>query len=260
MLTQTSGPLAITDGSQPAVDWSPIGQAWVEALFDARVGVLNSSDAVCADAENVKTWQDQSGNARHAVQSLVGRQRTYQASSSEANGNPAIYKAVRAGYANVVTPEFTAGAIYFVTNFGDGTTATFDGLNMLVAGPGSASAMRIVASSGGDSTLFDGASTIVTDRLAFDGDTGAGDNVVLPMPYRLAVARSPAPITQTWAIGGSNAQSSRTWQGSISAVVFTSGTESDADKRRLESWLAHEFGIDNRLESSHPHKTQRPAI
>lgn len=67
----------------------PLSIAGLHAWYKASRGVLNASDAPAANGEAVKTWQDQSGNGRHATQLVVADQPLYVASSS-INSKPAL--------------------------------------------------------------------------------------------------------------------------------------------------------------------------
>lgn len=59
--------------------WTPASVSGLHAWFKTEAGLLNASDAPISNGENVKTWQDQSGNARHAIQATVGQQGAYSA-------------------------------------------------------------------------------------------------------------------------------------------------------------------------------------
>jgi N-methylhydantoinase B/oxoprolinase/acetone carboxylase alpha subunit len=59
---------------------------WLDASDNSTV--LDATDTAASDNEAVKTWQDKSGNANHAVQATVADQPLWLA--SEINGNGAI--------------------------------------------------------------------------------------------------------------------------------------------------------------------------
>lgn len=68
--------------------WTPASVTGLHAWFKTEAGILNASDAVASNGENVKTWQDQSGNGNHAVQAVVGQQPTY--STTGLNSAPCL--------------------------------------------------------------------------------------------------------------------------------------------------------------------------
>ena len=73
-----------------AADISPPDIAGLDLWLDASDNstVLDATDTAASDNEAVKTWQDKSGNANHAVQATVADQPLWLA--SEINGNGAL--------------------------------------------------------------------------------------------------------------------------------------------------------------------------
>jgi hypothetical protein len=69
-------PLAVNNGP---VD---VTSATLLARWISTLGVLNPSDASAANGENVKTWQDQAGSARHLQQPTSGNRPNYNTGSS----------------------------------------------------------------------------------------------------------------------------------------------------------------------------------
>lgn len=79
-----SGSFSITRSSDV-----PKSIAGLHAWYRGDRGVLNASDLPAANGEAVKTWQDQSGNNRHATQLVVADQPLYVTASS-INSTPAL--------------------------------------------------------------------------------------------------------------------------------------------------------------------------
>jgi len=75
------------DGTIPA-NIAAIGDCVLH--LDAGVGVLNASDLACSDGEAVKTWQDQSGNANHAVQATGAVQPLWDEVDADLGGESSI--------------------------------------------------------------------------------------------------------------------------------------------------------------------------
>jgi hypothetical protein len=57
--------------------FSPADVTGLLAWWKSDTGVLNASDAAAANTDPVKTWQDQSGNARHLQQGTAGNRPAY---------------------------------------------------------------------------------------------------------------------------------------------------------------------------------------
>lgn len=73
----------------PALSFSPQSISGLHAWYKGDAGVLNSSDVPASNGETVKTWQDQSGNTRHATQGTDADRPLYVTSSS-INSKPAL--------------------------------------------------------------------------------------------------------------------------------------------------------------------------
>ena len=69
--------------------FSPLSLPGLHAWYKADAGVLNGSGAAASNGETVATWQDQSGNTRHATQAVDADRPLYVASSS-LNSKPAL--------------------------------------------------------------------------------------------------------------------------------------------------------------------------
>jgi hypothetical protein len=61
--------------------FSPADVSGLLSWWKADTGVLNASDATAANTDPVKTWQDQSGNARHLQQGTAGNRPIFNSSS-----------------------------------------------------------------------------------------------------------------------------------------------------------------------------------
>lgn len=76
----------INPSTPPA--WTPASIAGLHAWFKTEAGVLNGSDLPASNGEDVKTWQDQSGNGNHAVQSVSGQRPVFE--TTGLNSGPCI--------------------------------------------------------------------------------------------------------------------------------------------------------------------------
>ncbi len=72
-----------------AATFSPTDIAGIHAWYKGDAGVLNGSGSAATNGQTVGTWQDQSGNTRHATQGVDADRPIYVASSS-LNSMPAL--------------------------------------------------------------------------------------------------------------------------------------------------------------------------
>ena len=173
-------------------------------------------------------------------------------------------------------------------------TIAFDGSNDALTGTGSGTSsgnwtLYIVASqdTGGSGYLLDFAS----GRLLFTIDTGGGyriydgswsgvdsslvtydvpqlvvfeaisngnifrDGSSLSKPAWTYTARS---LNSTFSVGSHNAGSASPFKGKIGEMMLVSGASSTAERQKLEGYLAHKWGLEVNLPSSHPYKSNNP--
>lgn len=64
--------------------FSPSSVSGLLAWWKSDAGVLNASDLPASNTDPIKTWQDQSGNARHLQQSTAGNRPAYNSSAFSA--------------------------------------------------------------------------------------------------------------------------------------------------------------------------------
>lgn len=107
--------------------FSPTDIAGLHAWYKGNTGVLNASDAPAANGEAVKTWQDQSGNSRHATQSTPGSRPIY----TTAGANPALnFDGIDDYLLSSISVSTTTVTAFFAINM---TTAAVARLSSIVA-------------------------------------------------------------------------------------------------------------------------------
>lgn len=95
-------------------------QLWLKA----DTGVLDASDnPITVDSTAVKTWQDQSGNNRHATQATAGSRPIWRSGANGLNNLPGIENDTTAKFLGATANLFTTAVTMFVVvRFFDSTT------------------------------------------------------------------------------------------------------------------------------------------
>ena len=233
--------------------WSPVGQAWLVALYDAAE--IGPSDLVGGE---LARWPDTSGRGNHALETAEASRPDYTASAPLANSGPVVsYSDADLGKRGVLTPQISTSRVYVCAYYQDGIDASFDGFPTLFSADGDQFGAPRLSGNRFKSefdTFQDGQ---FADAYRINGGTESED--ILPMPLSLLVGDARlSSFTYAFAIGYRRTEDDRMWDGGIRFIAFTDGTENTADRERLEGWIAHEAGIAASLAVGHPYRDAPP--
>jgi len=256
------------DGSLPYVNLMSSGNNWWILESNAEVSYdfwepttipmllwLDASDESTISrgtSDNVYQWNDKSGNDNHAVQTDPNKQPKYVSNDFYAESNPSVF-CNNLDQKGVLTPSLNVLRMYIVTSYLGGTVATFNGYNSLVSGPGANGQYRVMGNVG-SASLYNVADLYATTAYL----NGASINSATLLPLPMSLLRIEGNRTQTWGIGYNQLYTDRGWGGPICEVIFTDATESVAERQKIEGYLAWKWGIQARLEASHPYYTHAP--
>lgn len=221
--------------------WQPTDISGILTWYKADVGVLDANDnKVSSNNTQIKTWQDQSGNNNHLVQTTAASQGLYK--TSQQNGLPAVqFDGSNDFY--VTTNRLTTARTVFivhkwsVTNddwrpiLGDSITYNFHG--------GAA-----------NGTLFytsDGASTLET-RFVYLGSQYV--NGVLTAPNataRYTTCKLVSVVTTANCcfdqISKDRTFSERQFSGQMHEIIAYDTALSNTDRQKVENYLLARWGI-----------------
>lgn len=225
---------------------------WLDAA-DASTITLNDS--------TVSQWNDKSGNDRHATQATAANQPEYQTTAF--NGKPAIVWPNVSSAVRMDTVPFAAQSFYFVLRYHNGTQANwisaFQGVLTLPSTSGSTGSIGLIGNNVGgnqwlNSNLFN------NGRYNGGAQVNLNSRVALPLPETVLEASAASAQTPLYSyqIGADRNTTGRSWSGPISEIVATSSLLSDADRQKLEGYLAWKWGLVANLPSDHPYKINPP--
>ncbi len=242
--------VALTSGEPWAPEDLPLA-AWYDAADESTI-TKDGSD-------RVSQWRDRSGNGHHVNQSSDGSKP--RSGTRTLNGLNSL--------------AFSGSANQFLRSTVN-----------ISAQPLTAFAVAQFDSAGSNSTVFDGAGTArcmlrrrSTDDLAiFAGSWMAGpattaEAVLASVEFQganstirknggTAVTGNPGSgsLASGLTIGNISGNPGESWRmdGLISELIFVSGSFSDAERQRLEGYLAHKWGLQANLPAEHPYQTAEP--
>jgi hypothetical protein len=257
---------------------TPSFTQWTPALLATALW-LDASDAttVTTVSGNVSQWNDKSGNARNAAQSVTGSRPTY--TSNVLNGLPVLtldgiddYMVVP--HDNALNMQIASSTVIVVyrksagfrvmqkkIGFGNTTDAWFynDAANLSVA---SALATSYATNQNIwliDSGTWDG-STIKHYRNGSKLVPTSVDNGTIVNGEINPLATPVANTNDLW-IGRRNNPSgtSGIMTGQIAAIILCNTALSDLDRQKVEGYYAHRLALTANLPSGHPYKVNPPA-
>jgi hypothetical protein len=241
----------------PSTLWTPANLGGLALWLDAA-----DSSTVVQSAGSVSQWNDKSGNGRHAVQTTAANQPAYDAAGLNSRG--AIVWPNVANGRTLTVPAFAAQDWWFATRYADGTRSTWIAGNQgLFAGANtSESFIGLIAAGSGSATYANGG--YPTGRINGGAEASMLGRTILPMPASVVHSRRADALLSSagWNLGLDRTYTSlnRGWSGPIGEVVVTGSAPSDADRQRLEGYLAHKWGTTTLLPADHPYKTAPPRV
>jgi hypothetical protein len=226
---------------------------WLDASDNSTV--LDATDAEASDDEAVKTWQDKSGNANHAVQSTVAKQPLRRA--AEVNGLDSIdfIGDYLVGTSDLTPRQTDEKTVFIVASADAAGTNTFLTLYDIVgATSGSTGSMTAEVAY----RIFDGAwvsstpasttnASMITLTQASTGDLLAAVNMWLDgssVTRTGGADRAFADRSCVYVLG--NPESDGTgvsYDGDLCEIIVYDTELSTADRESVETYLADKWGI-----------------
>ena len=248
--------------------WSSVASSttstvWTPADLPGLALWLDADDAstLTVSSGAVAEWRDKSGNGRHAAQTTAVNRPDYTAAAL--NGRGAVVWPSVANARTLVTPAFATQDWWLAIRYADGVRSTWIASYQGLFGGGGASESEIglIGASSGSATYGNGG--FPTGRINGGAELSNLHRVVLPMPTSIVHARrSAGALTPSvgWYLGMDRSLigHNRGWSGPMGEIVATASSPSDADRQRLEGYLAHKWGTTASLPTDHPYKTARP--
>lgn len=233
--------------------WTPANISGLAAWYDAQ-----DADTITESLGSISQWDDKSGNGRHASQGTGSQQPTYNTTDADMNGFPSVGRDGDVLKRLQTAASFLVRETYVVAYY---DSATFGSWDIMVGNADSVTGEpRFGGWSGADyfqdnysDTIYKNASTVTNYA------DNTGKPVVLPMTISLWDNRWDADVTTRWSLL-SQRQSWQRWgrYGALGEVVMTDGTESTADRNRIEGYLAWKWGIEGDLPAGHPYEGGPP--
>ena len=230
----------VITGSQK-VNWDPslISTAlWLDAADSSTVTTVSGA---------VSQWNDKSGNAKNATQTVSANRPTI---GSNLNSKQTLnFNASK----TMSYPAVSAGSVFVLARTSNylslnGLIGNLVGLNIRM---NSATAYRTFAASNSNVDDF-------TDPLGstFRINGQVTSSGTLSDWHFISAIRSSAPTTFV-DIGGVNA--GRPWNGDIAEAIIVTGTLATFETQKIEGYLAHKWGLTASLPIDHPFKVNPPA-
>jgi len=239
--------------------WTPANSTAIEGWWDA-----SDSSTITTSGSEVTQWSDKSGNGNDVSQSAGGSR-----PSPVANGLNGLQVLNFDGTADhLVSNTFVlqnAHSIYAVaksnTN-GYRRLLNIEKYYYLGNGNGNNDFATLYGSNGWISTDTNTPAKSIEAHSILVA-VSDGTNAI---PYHNGTAQNsrssnmggaaPAGIT----IGRHSAKSEQYWDGHIAEIIIFNKNHSNTEREQVEGYLAHKWGIDGNLDSSHPYALGAPTI
>lgn len=253
------GYVGTTEVWSASTPWTP-AQLTTALWLDA-----SDSSTITLNGSNVSQWNDKSGNSRHYAQGVAANQPAYSATAY--NSKPGITfdgstdvlarsttgtSATTLTAAFVVSPTNTTYGFYYLLDFETGRIifATDAGVSDMQP------AMFINGAYAGPTGSAVTAQSILVYRT--ESTTGGiwrdGTRI-----YTLGTGASVA-INGNSAVGARHTTFASPYQGIITEIVVCPSSLSDANRERLEGYLAWKWGNESLLPAGHTYKAGAPTL
>jgi hypothetical protein len=262
-------------------------EAWTPAELTTALW-LDADDAgtITQSGGFVTEWRDKSGNNRHATDSIAGVRPAYQA--TEFNSKPTLNfdgSDDRLGLSTAIALAEANSFDIFIAmapnttgrdmSFGAATIARMpgsDAAGSFFVGYNSAGQLvchhHLAAGNNAGGSIKSPASTFSsTSRLIayYRYNSGAGAAIVDRWNMRLnggsELVKSTSATSSGWGANnflGRVITAQYSHRGLISEIIITPSAISNADRERVEGYLAHRWGLTADLPSGHPYKISPP--
>lgn len=209
----------------------------------------------------ISQWRDKSIYLNHVNQTVNGSRPTYNASDAMFGGRPSVYSPNTWKFLTLAS-SLTIRRMYFVTYFGTGLETIWPNHCAIVGS--SDGSVRLTGRLNGTRVFDGGQDSKNFDYNGFTYRNGSDTNTNwqlngMPITAELFMVEALVPKTAVYRLIGNN-QSFTWWNGGIGEMIFTNGSESYGERKKIEGYLAWKWGIDSKLPSNHPYKLYAPYV
>lgn len=231
-----------------------VGGAWTPAEIEGLALWLDADDAstITLNGSTVSQWSDKSGNARNATQDTAASQPTYNATGF--NGKPTLTWDGTDDVFQILMSLPETDLNLFAVADPNGVAQNSYIMDIAVV-------RRVFSTSG---QIFSGSWNPAVGPITTGGQriygftTGPANQIVYSDGTAVStLAAVPAAVVEDSfpiGLGNRNAGTGFGLNGEMSEFVFVSGTLSDADRQKLEGYLAWKWGLAANLPPDHPYR------
>jgi hypothetical protein len=245
-------------------------ELWTPARITTALW-LDAADAntIALDGSTVSQWNDKSGNGRNFSQATTANQPVY--ATNALNGKNVINFVSSDSLTRITAIPFNDlgnNSLYIVGN----RTGRTGAYNVALAFSRASLRSRVVLFQYGDG-IRDGWGTFTNGPfLSPSGTVGASYKICEMIAdqatntylfYQDGTSQGSGGVVNAFTIFSSvsyigNDQNNASLAGNIAEIVFCDEKNSDADRQRIEGYLAHKWGLTANLPSDHPYKSTAP--
>ena len=246
--------------SEPTTTFAPVPELWspkdlnLSAWYDAK----DFCSVVVDQNSKVSKWRDKSGENNHATQSVPSRRLTYLESDPLAGDKPSLQSLSHLGRIGLEIPSFSMKEVFMVLYYDDSTDEDFDQYNIILSSTGTYGKHRIMGLKNEDD-LSDSSQWSFNSQT-FKNGSSLSSNEVLPLPNSVMrfVSNSALDEQRFLFFGTYTNAIDRGWKGSVCEIIALPDSPTSADVEKIEGYLAHKWGLEGDLPSSHNFKTSAP--
>ena len=228
--------------------FSPSEISNIELWLDA-----SDSSTITQASNAVSQWDDKSGNNYHATQSTQSAKPM--TGTKQING----MNTIALGSGKVISSSSPSSAnwqdLYIVARWDGGST--FNSYDGLFTGTANVNGDIGIIGHSGSSNLF---STNWFNNFYLNGSSSAITGVLDTMSSKfiVSVSANSAISVSGYQIGSDRTNGGRNWNGVVGEVLSFSSKLSDTDRQKVEGYLAHKWGLNGSLPSSHDYSLGHP--
>ena len=246
---------------------TPSFTEWTPALITTALW-LDAADAstITLNASTVSGWNDKSGNGRHFAQATSANQPVY--TTSALNGKNVVTFVSTDSLTRAVIPFNDLGnnSLYLVSN----RTESSPSLNVAVLLSRAANRTRVILAN----STFNRWGTYTTGEFPSPSGTIdatykiseliADQTANTYLFYQNGTSQGSAGAVNVNSVFSDNNcyigndQYGSSFPGNIAEIVFCDEKNTDADRQKLEGYLAHKWGLTASLPADHPYKVNPP--
>ena len=212
---------------------------------------LDASDSatITHNSNAVSEWADKSGNGYDGTQSTASLQPTY----DSANGT------ISFDTTDAITSTTPTGwnpqDVYIVARWTSGGSAFPNWAGLFCGNHHTGGNIGILGRSG-TTNLYGG----WANNYFLNGTSTTVNNVFNTMQsdFIMSISKNSTLNLNGFVIGQDRLNTTRGWGGWIGEVVVFNYKLSDADREKVEGYLAHKWSLTSNLPSSHPYKSSAP--